>query len=67
MISLGGLTTMKNQPNDRTGRIFGYVLTLLAGVVLGQLWAYGQHENRRDLCSRGFTFYCEEPVTPADR
>lgn len=59
---------MHNQTNnDRSGRIFGYILVLFLGVILGQLWAYGQAQNRRDLCSRGFYDYCEEPVTPADR
>lgn len=57
------LTTMNN---DRFGRIFGLFVLFLAGVIVGQIWAYAQHENRRDLCARGLG-YCEEPVTPATR
>ena len=52
--------------NDRFGRIFGLFVLFLAGVIVGQIWAYAQHENRRDLCARGLG-YCEEPVTPATR
>lgn len=57
---------MHNQTNnDRSGRILGYVLTLILGIALGQLWAYGQSQNRRDLCAKGFLENCEDPAIPA--